>query len=194
MSLLLHVKTRLLLAAACLAVNAARAEDAPDAREILKTVRLAQTAQDRTLTGQLRTGGKKSAFRLAMKDSIVRWEFTDPPQTLLLHLGEKSSQLDEIGPDGKHKIGGAKFGDLVRASDITYEDLALRFIYWPNATVEGEQTIVVTKCWQVLCVPPAGSDSAYGKVRVWKTADGTVANTFVAAPGYTAAPPKGANK
>lgn len=167
MSPLPQVKTRLLFTAILIAAQAARAEDPPPAKEILKTVRIAQTAQDRTLTGALRTGAKKIPFRLTMKDGAVRWEFTDPPQTIVLRLGETSSQLEEITADGKHKVGAAKFDDAIRDSGITYEDLAMHFLYWPNATVEGEQTIQVTKCWIVLCVPPAKSDSAYSKVRVW---------------------------
>ena len=167
MSTLLHVKTRLLLVAMLIAAHASHADEPPPAKEILKTVRIAQTAQDRVLTGQLRNGAKKIPFKLTMKEGAVRWEFTDPPQTLVLRLGETSSQLEEITADGKRKVAAARFDDAVRESGITYEDLAMRFLYWPDATVEGEQTIQVTKCWIVLCVPPAKSDSAYSKVRVW---------------------------
>src|SRR4030095_2405574 len=52
----------LICLALCLAA-AAQAEDRPNPREIPKTVRVAQAAQDRTVTGQLRTGGKKGALR-----------------------------------------------------------------------------------------------------------------------------------
>ncbi len=145
---------------------AARAEDAPDAREILRTVRVAETAQDRALSGRLRTGAQKIPFKLTMRDGAVRWEFSDPPQTLVLRLGENASSLEEITPDGKGKLAAARFDDAVRGSDITYEDLALRFLYWPNATVEGEQTIMLTKCWQ-LVVAPGASASTYSRVRVW---------------------------
>jgi hypothetical protein len=145
---------------------AAHAEEAPDAREILRGVRVAESAADRELTGRLRTGPNKIPFKLTMRDGAVRWEFADPPQTLVLRLGEKSSSLEEITPTTKGKVAPARFDDLVRGSDITYEDLALRFLYWPNATVEGEQTIMLTKCWQ-LVVTPGASGSAYSKVRVW---------------------------
>jgi outer membrane lipoprotein-sorting protein len=167
MSLHLHVKTRLLITAALLLACAVRGDETPDAKEILKSVRLAQTAENRTLTGVLRTEAKKVPFRLTMKDNAVRWEFTDPPQTLVLRLGESSSQLEEITADGKRKVTAARLDDRVRGSDITYADLAMNFLYWQNATVEGEQTIALTKCWQVLCLPPPKSDSPYSKVRVW---------------------------
>jgi len=167
MSLHLHVKTRLLIAAALLPACATRGDETPDVKEILKTVRLAQTSQDRTLTGFLRTEGKKVPFRLIMKDNVVRWEFSDPPQSLVLRLRESSSQFEEITPDGKRKVATERLDDRVRGSDITYADLTMNFLYWPNAKIEGEQTIAATKCWQVLCVPSAPSDSPYSKVRVW---------------------------
>jgi hypothetical protein len=150
---------------------ALRAEDPPDAREILKSARVAQAAQNRMLEGQLRTGPKKVPFRLSMKDSVIRWDFFNPPQTLLLRLGETSSSLEEITPDGKQKIGGKRLDDPVRDSDITYEDLAFHFLYWKNAKVEGEQTVKFTKCWQVLAMAPGGGVSSYGSVRLWIAKD-----------------------
>lgn len=147
--------------------HSATAQGDPDAREILKTVRVAQSAQNHTLNGQLRTGSKKIPFQLSMKDGTARWQFSNPPQTLLLRLGESSATLEETTPDGKHKIAGAKLGDPVRDSDITYEDLSLRFLYWKDAKVEGDQTIMLTDSWQLLVQPPSAGSSSYSKVRLW---------------------------
>jgi hypothetical protein len=139
----------------------------PDAREILKTVRVAQSAQSRTLNGQLRTGSKKVPFRLSMKDGTASWQFSDPAQTILLRLGEDNATLEETTPDGKHKVSGSKLDDPVRDSDITYEDLSLRFLYWKDAKVEGSQKILLTDSWQVLVQPPSTGSSSYSKVRLW---------------------------
>ena len=166
---------RLLFAAALFAATLAPAQDAPDAKAILKTVRVAQSAQNRTVTGKLRTGGKAIPFTLKMDGDTVRWDFTDPPQTLLLRLGANDSRLEEIGKSGSTKITGAKFDDKVRDSDVSYEDLSMRFLYWPTAEVEGEQIMVLTKCWIVRVEPPAKNDSQYGKVKLWiSKADGAL--------------------
>jgi hypothetical protein len=144
----------------------------PEAREVLKTMRIAQTAQDRSISGQLRHGARKAPFRLSMKDGQVKWEFTDtPPLTLLLRMGEKASTLEEITSDGKAKVGGVRFENAVRGTDITYEDLALRFLYWPDATVEGDDTVMTVKCWRVLIKAPAGEKSNYSQVRAWVAQD-----------------------
>lgn len=167
MDLLFQVKTRLIFAAALCLGGLSRAEDAPDARAILQTVRTAQTAQDLTVRGKLRTEGKSIPFRLVADGGVVRWEFTDPPQALQLRFLDKDTRLEEITGGTTKKVGPAKFDDKVRGSDISYEDLAMKFIYWPNATVEGTGVIMVTQCWEVLCEPAAKSDSQYSKVRVW---------------------------
>jgi hypothetical protein len=149
-----------------LLAGSVRAADTPDAHEILRGVRVAQGTEGRALTGRLRAGPKKIPFQLTMQDGAIRWEFEDPAQTLVLRLGEKASSLEEITANGKGKVSGARYDDPVRGSGITFEDLAMRFLYWPAATVEGEQTILLTKCWQIL-VTPGESPSTYSKVRLW---------------------------
>ena len=149
----------------------ASGEDAPDARAILKTVRIAQGSQQEALTGRLRSGWKSIPFRLTMSTNTVRWEFSDPPQTLQLRLGEKDSQLEEItGTGTAQKIAPARFDEKVRESDISYEDLAMRFLYWPNAVVEDQQTLLMNKCWVVRVEPRAKNESQYGMVKLWITA------------------------
>lgn len=145
----------------------ARGEDAPDAAAILKTVRVAQAAQEQSLSGRLRTGSKSIPFKLGMANNTVRWDFSDPPQALLLRLSEKDARLEEIGKGGSQKISAARFDDKVRDSDISYEDLSMRFLYWPNAKVEGEQTMLLQKCWIVRVEPPAKNDSQYSAVKLW---------------------------
>lgn len=144
-----------------------RSEELPDAREILKEVRAAQAAQHRTLQGRLRTGPKTIPFQLTVSDGTMRWQFVDPPQTLILRLGERDSLLEEIGKGGAQKISPARFDDPVRDSDISYEDLMMRFLYWPDAAVEGEQTMILQKCWIVRVQPPGRNDSQYAKVKLW---------------------------
>jgi len=160
------VKTRLLLAAAlCWSGFAAHAET-PDAHEILRAVRLSQASQHRMLNGRLRTGARAVPFRLVIDGPTIRYEFSDPPQTIQLRLQEKGSRLEEITKGGTERVSEARFDDTVRESDITYEDLALRFLYWPNARLEGEQTMLLRKCWKVGVEPGKGA-SQYSRATLW---------------------------
>lgn len=165
--MLMLVQLRSIVVCLLLTAPLALADEQPDAKEILRNVRIAQGAQDRTVTGRIRTGPRRIPFKLTMQEGAVRWEFQDPPQTLLLRLGQSTSTLEEITKGGKSKVSSARYDDSVRGSDITYEDLAMRFLYWKNAVVEGEQTIALTRCWKVLVAPPDPSASTYSRVRIW---------------------------
>ena len=168
-----QVKLRFLLLPALLYLSGfAGGAETPDAREILKSVRAAQTVQQQSLNGKLRTGRTLVPFKLTMSGNTVRWEFSDPPQTLQLQLGEKSAQLEEIGKGGAQKVAATRLDDKVRETDISYEDLAMRFLYWPDATVEGDQTMLLNSCWIVRVEAPSKETSQYSKVKLWITKNG----------------------
>ena len=157
----------ILLAAVVVPLGVRAADDRPSAQEILRTVRLNQVAQKVTLRGQLRTGPKTVPFRLALSGPSARYEFSDPPETIVLNLGDNDARLSDETKSGSVRVAGKKFADTVRGTDISYEDLSLRFLYWANATVEDEQTMLLRRCWVIRALPPAGSDSQYSRVTLW---------------------------
>ena len=114
---------------------------APTAQEILATVRMQQARQDIAVEGQLREGEKVVPFRLTQTGAVIRYTFSDPDEALQLRLDESDSRLEEITREGVEKISGPQFDQKVRGTAITYADLALRFLYWRNARVLGEETI-----------------------------------------------------
>ena len=165
---MLHlVKSRLFAALALLAAcSTGFAQSAPSAHEILKTVRVNQASQNQTLSGRLRMGPKSVPFRLGIDGPTIRYDFSNPPQALILRLGENSSTLEEIAQGERGRVTPARYDTLVRDTDISYEDLSLRFLYWPNARVAGEDNKLTRRCW-VIDVTPGKADSQYGRVRLW---------------------------
>jgi hypothetical protein len=157
----------LLLATAALAVPLRAADDRPPAQEILRSVRMSQAGQRALLKGHLRSGPKSIPFRLSLSGPIARYEFSDPAETIVLNLGEKESRLSEVTKEGAERVTGKKFADSVRGTDISYEDLSLRFLYWQNAVLEDEQKMLLRSCWVVRVAPPANSDSQYSRVKLW---------------------------
>ncbi len=167
---LLRVKS--ILAAACLTIPFAftaplRAEDPPPAQELLKSVRIAQSSQDWRLSGRIRTGSRKIPFKLTLEKGAIRYEFIDNGDTLTLRLGEKSSTLEETKGGKTGRVTAAKFDAPVHETDISYEDLALRFIYWRDANVVGSDMISAHRCWKVEARPVNDKDSQYARVMLW---------------------------
>jgi len=174
-----QVKSRiaaLLLALALLlpAGSARAAEDAPPtARDLLNLVRFHEISQDREFSGQLRTSSSSQKiiipFRLGMHGKTIIYTFADPAEAYVLNLNEKSSRLDHVTGSGRtEKVTGAKLDAAVRGTDISYEDLTLKFLYWNNAVVEKEkETLMSRSCWIVRAVPSAKGESQYDMVRLW---------------------------
>jgi hypothetical protein len=139
-----------------------------DAHALLDQIRAAQGQLNQDLTGQLRLAdGTVIPFRLRLRGQQVTYEFDNPKESLTLDLGETGSQLRAETKAGTQRVTGGRLLQPVRNSDLTYEDLSLRFIYWRHATVEGEQAVKTVPCWIILVQPAAGTDSQYGSVRLW---------------------------
>jgi hypothetical protein len=151
------------LAAFCL-TSAIRA--APPAQEILASARLRASQQELDVAGQLRENGRIIPFRLTQNGPVIRYSFTDPDEALQLRLEGGDSKLEEISRAGVDKISGPEFEQKVRGTAITYEDLALKFIYWPNAKVVGEDYIATRRVWKLELLAPA-RQSQYSRVFVW---------------------------
>lgn len=158
---------KLPLAAIFMFLFSAHADEAPDAHELLRAVRMAQTGQEWNLTGQLRVGSVKHPFKLAVAKGAIRYEFTDTGDTLTLRLGEKGSTLEETKGGKSSRVTAAKFNQPVFDTDLSYEDLALRFLYWPEAKVIGDDAIVAHSCWKVEVRPAEKDDSQYTRAVLW---------------------------
>ena len=133
------------------------AEPPPSAREILETVRMQQTQQQIDLQGQLRQNDVIVPFHLIQSGAIVRYIFSNPEEALQLQLGENESRLDELSHEGVEKVTPAQFDHKIRGTDVTYEDLSLRFLYWPNPEVMGADNIRSRNCWKLQLRAPIAS-------------------------------------
>ena len=143
----------------------------PSAKEILESVRLQQAQQQTELNGQLRQDEKVIPFRLTQSGPVIRYSFSNPDEALQLRLGDNDSRLEEVTRAGVEKISPAQFDKKVRGTSVTYEDLALKFLYWPNARVGGENSIRTRNCWKLELKAPS-RQSQYSNVYLWVDKEG----------------------
>jgi Outer membrane lipoprotein-sorting protein len=143
----------------------------PSAKEILSSVRLMQAQQEIDLQGQLRENEKVIPFHLTQNGPVIRYTFSNPDEALQLRLGENDSRLEEVTSSGVEKVTPAQFDHKVRGTSVTYEDLALKFIYWQNGRVAGENSIRTRNCWKLELKAPS-RQSQYSNVYLWVDKEG----------------------
>jgi Outer membrane lipoprotein-sorting protein len=152
-----------------------------DANAILDQIRSAQAQISRTLSGRLRPeNGDPIPFQLQLKGPEFDYKFTNPPETIKLQMTDSGSVLTDEKSAGQQILAGSRLSEPVRGTDITYEDLSLRFIYWKNAKLEGEQRIRTITC-SIVLVQPATRNTEYGSVRLWIAKD---RGALIKAEGY----------
>ena len=144
---------------------------APSAKDILANVRMAQGQQQVEVQGQLRENATVVPFRLTQSGPVIRYAFSNPDEALQLRIGESDSRLEEITREGVDAVSGREWEQKVRGTGITYEDLALKFLYWPDAKVVGEDYIHTRRVWKLELTAPS-RQSQYSKVFVWVTQEG----------------------
>ena len=143
-----------------------QAQNYPPAQEILASARLQVSQQELDLQGQIREGDRIVPFRLTQTGPTIRYSFTGPDEALQLRLGDTGSSLAQISAEGVEKIAGPEFSQNVRGTGITFEDLALKFIYWPDAKTVGQDYINTRRVWKIE-LRPSGQQSQYSHVFVW---------------------------
>jgi len=144
----------------------ARADAA--AERLLEGVRHGATLQHGKLEGHLRKGGKRTPLTLTMKGKDISFQFYTNKKWggFLLQLKEGQAKLFETVQGKAKPFPAAKIGVAILDSDLSYEDLSLRFLYWKNAQIVGEDTIKTQKCHKVRLRNP-GKDGRYSTVDIW---------------------------
>jgi len=157
---------RIVLGLLALAAASTFAAPFPEAKEVLESVRLRQAQQELELQGEIREGPAVVPFRLTQTGPVIRYTFSNPDEALQLRLGDNDSRLEEVTKSGVEKVTPAQFDHKVRGTSVTYEDLALRFLYWQTARVTAENEIRTVNCWKLEMKAPS-RQSQYSNVWLW---------------------------
>lgn len=154
----------------CLTATVLRADAPPSAQAILGEVRLQQSQQQLDLHGQLRSDATVIPFRITQTGPVIRYTFSNPPEVLQLRLGENGSRLDLVTENSTKKFSSSRLDQKIGGTGVTYGDLALKFLYWPNAQVIGADNLRTRDCWKLRLSAPT-KDSPYASVLLWVDKD-----------------------
>ena len=161
----MHKPTALLIGI-FFATMAIGADTPPPAREILDQVRLQQSQQQLDLEGQLRSDATVIPFRITQTGPVIRYTFTNPAEVVQLRLGEDGARLDLVLQNSTKKFSSSRLDERIGGTAVTYGDLALKFLYWPDAQVIGADTLRTRNCWKLRLTAPS-KDAPYATVFLW---------------------------
>jgi len=152
--------------------NIAVHAEAPDARAILEGARMAAslTQLDEGLSGNLKKDGKAVPVTLFLKGKDIQFQIDEnktAPQIFHLRLNDNSFDLFEIIEGKTVRFPDAKLVQSIAGTDVTYEDLALRFFYWPNPKFEAEENVNGEACYKLRLDKPKDSAGRYSAVYIW---------------------------
>jgi len=154
-----------LAAAALFATVAPLHAQAPDPNDLIRRIRLSATVQDFDLNGVIRKD-KKVPISLFVRDENMQFLLGDG-ERFHIRLGDEKCELLTLDPANKTTLFPvSKLATPIAGTDVTYEDLTLRFLYWPNAKLEGEEKVNGADCYKIRLDNP-GKEGAFGVVYVW---------------------------
>lgn len=156
-------------------VFAAPENKAPAADQILASVRNATSRQsDQKLEGNVTKKKEKIPFGIELKKGRIYFSYSDDNsstwKTFELRFKEKGQELFTYVDGKSSKFTAKRYQETIGNTDITFEDLSLRFLYWPNGKVLPESRTSYAKgrlCYVLDLPNPSPGTGMYAWIRVW---------------------------
>lgn len=145
----------------------------PNAEAILRGARQATVVQGQDLTGHLRPskGKTKVPVQIFMRGKNIQFQFYNQPRKIWevfhLRLNNNGHDLFEMRNGKTLRFPPAKLKERIMGTDLSYEDLALRFLYWPDGQVLTTERIKTRACWLVRLKNPRPGIGLYATTDVW---------------------------
>jgi hypothetical protein len=163
------MKIGILLVAASMSLPAMGQQ--PAAEEILRAARHVAALQEQDLGGHLIKNGVKTQVQLFLRKGNIQFQFYDGGKKawVVFHMRLQQNRFDlfEIRGGKTIEFPPEKLKEAIMGTDLSYEDLALRFLYWPNGKVEGEDKIATRMCWKLRLQNPQPGVGRYALVYAW---------------------------
>lgn len=142
----------------------------PDADDVLRTARYVATLNSTSLNGKLRKDRKEVPIALFLIEGQgIEFQVLEGKtwKKFQLKLADDEYDLFEGVGSNIKRFDKKRVTQPVMGTDLTYEDLAMSFLYWPGGTVLGEENLGIGRdAWKVRLVNPKAV-GRYKTVDVW---------------------------
>jgi hypothetical protein len=144
----------------------------PDPAALLKGARMAAALVNMNdgLTGNLNKDGRQTPVALFLKGKNIQFQFSTVKnqwEIFHLRLDDDALNLFRIADGRTVDFPAAKLMEPIAGTDVTYEDLSMRFLYWPNAKIEAEEEVNGFPCYKLKVEKPKAVSGRYAAVYVW---------------------------
>lgn len=160
---------------ACLSALSGAAQEAPSADEILATMREMTVSQgDRDVTGSIRTNRSKTKipFGLSARGETICFQYKEGEawKRFDVRIREKNAELALVENGKASVMPPSGYVQPIAGTDLCYEDLSLRFLYWKGGRVlpDGADSRVKGRdCYIVEVDNPQSKVGQFARVRLW---------------------------
>ena len=152
----------------------AQEAETPDADVLLKAMRDMTVSQgNRDVTGTIRKNKLKVPFSLSARGETIVFQYNEDNawHRFDARIREKGVDLLQVDAKGQARVMAASsYARPIAGTDVCYEDLSLRFLYWKGGKVLTDMSDTRIKgrdCWVVEVANPTPNVGQFAWVRMW---------------------------
>jgi hypothetical protein len=144
------------------------ADEAPNAEQIMGSAKMVAALQQVDLQGNMTRGRDKVPVALFLRNNDIQFQYYEKQVWQKFHLRMKDDACDlyEMINSKQTQFPLNRLASPIAGTDLSYEDLALRFFYWKNPVLLGSERVGVHNCWKIRLNNP-GQGGAYQVMYVW---------------------------
>ncbi len=161
-------------ALALLCLSPAVWAETPPADELLAAMREMTVSQgERDVAGTIRKGRTKIPFSLSSRGDTIVYQYKQGEawQRFDVRMKSRAAELYLLKPGNKAELmAPANYSQLIPGTDVSYEDLSMRFLYWKDGRVvedAADSRIKGRDCYVVEVPNPNPKVGQYAWVRLW---------------------------
>ncbi|MBR5878310.1 MAG: outer membrane lipoprotein-sorting protein [Akkermansia sp.] len=146
---------------------------APTADELLAVMREMTVSQgNKDVAGRIRKGRNKIPFSLSVRGETLAFQYKEGEvwKRFDVRISEKNVDIVQVENGKARVISPAQYTQTIAGTDVCYEDLSLRFLYWKGGQMvdAGDDSRIKGRDCYVVQVPnPNPAVGQFAWVRMW---------------------------
>lgn len=149
------------------------AQEDIDVDELLRVMREMTVSQgNRDVMGSIRKGRNKVPFSISARGEtlVFQYKFNDAWQRFDVRIKDKNADLVLVKNGKAQVMAPSSYARTIAGTDVCYEDLSLRFLYWKGGKLINDNSSARIKgrdCYIVEVKNPTPGVGQFAWVRMW---------------------------